>query len=74
VNLIPNLISIYRWRDAVEEASEILLVMKTTSEQLPVLEAALRELHSYELPEFLALAVESGSQPYLDWLLNSVGQ
>lgn len=74
MNLIPNLISIYRWRDAVEEASEILLVMKTTSEQLPVLEAALRELHSYELPEFLALAVESGSQPYLDWLLNSVGQ
>ncbi len=74
VNLIPNLHSIYRWHDAVEEAAEVLLVIKTTAEQLSALEAAVRELHSYEVPEFLVLDVVSGSQPYLDWLLGSVGK
>lgn len=72
VNIIPNLTSIYRWQGAIEETSEILLLMKTTAEQLAAVEAALRELHSYEVPEFLAFNVESGSQPYLDWLLSSV--
>jgi periplasmic divalent cation tolerance protein len=72
VNLVPNLVSIYRWQGGVEEANEILLVMKTTAERLPALENAVRELHSYEVPEFLALSVEAGSQPYLDWLFNSV--
>jgi len=72
VNLIPNLASIYRWQGEVEEAAEILLLMKTTAEQLPALEAAVRELHSYKVPEFLALVVESGNQPYLDWLFGSV--
>jgi periplasmic divalent cation tolerance protein len=72
VNLVPNVTSIYRWQGAVEESEEVLLVMKTTIEQLPALETAVRELHSYEVPEFLALEAGSGSQPYLDWLLNSV--
>jgi len=71
VNLVPGLTSIYRWQGAIEEASEILLLMKTTVEQLPALEAAVRELHSYQVPEFLVLEVESGSQPYLDWLRSS---
>lgn len=72
VNLVPNLTSIYRWQGAVEEAPETLLLIKTTAERLPALEAAVREFHSYELPEFLLLAAESGSQPYLAWLLDSV--
>ena len=71
VNLVPKLTSIYRWQGAVEEAEEVLLVMKTTEAQLAALEAAVRELHSYEVPEFLAIRVEAGSQPYLDWLLGS---
>jgi periplasmic divalent cation tolerance protein len=74
VNLVPNLTSIYRWRGAVEEAEEVLLVIKTTEAQLAALEAAVRELHSYEVPEFLALRVEAASQPYLEWLLDSVEQ
>lgn len=74
VNLIPNLVSIYLWQGAVEEAAEVLLVMKTTAETLPALEAAIRELHSYEVPEFVVLNVESASQPYLDWLVGSVGE
>lgn len=72
VNLVPNLTSVYRWQGAVEEAEEVLLVIKTTEAQLAALEAAVRELHSYEVPEFLALRVEAASQPYLEWLLGSV--
>jgi periplasmic divalent cation tolerance protein len=73
VNLIPNLTSIYRWQGAIEETTEVLLLMKTTAEQLPALETALRELHSYDVPEFLALEVAAASQPYLEWLLSSLG-
>ena len=72
VNLIPNLTSIYRWQGAIETASEILLVIKTSAEQLPALEADLQELHSYEVPEFLVLPVESGSRSYLEWLHGSL--
>ena len=74
VNLVPLVNSVYRWQGAVEEAAEVLLVMKTTAGILPALEAAVRELHPYEVAEFLVLAVESGSQPYVDWLLESVGE
>jgi periplasmic divalent cation tolerance protein len=73
VNLVPNLTSIYRWEGAIEEAAEVLLLMKTTVEMLPALEDAVRELHSYEIPEFLALNIESGSRLYLNWLHDSVG-
>src|ERR1700756_1618828 len=74
VNVIPNLTSIYRWQGAIEEASEILLLIKTTDEMVRPLETALRELHSYDVPEFLVFDVDSGSQSYLDWLLSSVAQ
>lgn len=72
VNLLPDITSIYRWRGGVEVASEVLMVIKTTAGQMAALESAVRELHSYEVPEFLSLDVESGSRPYLDWLLSSV--
>lgn len=72
VNLVPNLTSIYRWQGAVEQADEILLLIKTTVGQLSALEAAIRDLHSYDVPEFVVLNIESGSQPYLAWLLDSV--
>src|SRR6185437_12599867 len=72
VNLVPKLTSVYRWKGAVEEAEEVLLVMKTTEERIAALEAAVRELHTYEVPEFLVLRVEAGSRPYLEWLLDSV--
>ncbi|MBB6146619.1 periplasmic divalent cation tolerance protein [Silvibacterium bohemicum] len=72
VNLLPGLTSIYRWQGAVETASEILLLIKTEEEQLPSLEAALHELHPYELPEFLVLSIESGSELYLRWLHDSL--
>jgi len=73
VNIVPGLTSIYRWQGAVEEAPETLLIIKTTSELLLAVEATLRELHSYDVPELLALNIESGSSPYLAWMFNSVG-
>jgi len=66
--LVPGARSIYRWQGAVEEAAETLMLIKTTAAKGEALEARLRELHSYEVPEFLVLTVEGGSQPYLDWL------
>ncbi len=72
VNIVPGLTSIYRWQGGIEEASETLLIVKTTSQHLPALEDALRELHSYEVPELLAINVESAGQAYLDWLMSSL--
>ena len=72
VNLLPPMTSIYRWKDAVERATERQLVMKTTRSLVPALEKRLNELHSYELPEFVVLAVDSGSDAYLAWVASSL--
>lgn len=66
--LIPGVRSIFHWKGAVEESVETLLLIKTGLEQIPALDTRLHELHSYEIPEFLVLEVDSGSQRYLAWL------
>ena len=68
VNLIPKVESIYRWQGAVESAEEVLLVVKTTPARFAELRDEIAELHSYDVPEILALPVREGSTPYLDWL------
>ena len=70
--LIPAAESIYRWQGEIESCSETLVLLKTGLDQLPALKSRLHELHSYQTPEFLVLRVESGSQPYLDWLQASL--
>lgn len=72
VNIIPQIESIYRWRDQVETAREYLLVIKTSQRRYQAVEKAIRELHSYELPECLSVAIESGSKDYLKWLAEQV--
>jgi periplasmic divalent cation tolerance protein len=72
VNIVPQIESIYRWQGKVEEASEWLLLIKTTAERFPAVRDALRELHSYELPECVAIAIEEGSSGYLEWIAESV--
>ena len=62
------------WQGEAESASETLLLLKTGPEQLAALEARLRELHSYQTPEFLVIGVDAASQPYLDWLRESLRQ
>ena len=68
VNIVNGVGSIYRWKGAIEESEEILLLIKTREDKLPQLEKAVRRLHSYDLPEFLVLRVEHGGTAYLQWL------
>jgi periplasmic divalent cation tolerance protein len=72
--LIPAARSIYRWQGQVLEASETMLLIKTTVEQLAELQARVLALHSYETPEFLVLPLESGSHGYLDWVRANAGK
>jgi periplasmic divalent cation tolerance protein len=72
VNVVPRVESIYRWQGKVESSQEWLLLIKTSAEYFPRVRDAIRELHSYELPECIAIAIEDGSSEYLDWLANSL--
>ncbi len=72
-NVIPGLISVYRWEGEVQEDSEALVVFKTTEEALPNLMRRVTELHTYEVPEFLALPITDGLDPYLRWIVGEVG-
>jgi len=72
VNIVPQIESIYRWQGEVESSAEWLLLIKTTSGNVPAVEAAIGELHSYDLPECIAIAIEGGSSRYLDWIDQSV--
>ena len=69
VNVLPGVRSIYRWKGAVEEASEVMLVAKTRASRAAALAARVRALHPYELPEVLALPVTDGSRAYLRWVV-----
>src|SRR5258708_4848612 len=60
--------STYRWQGAIEEASEVALLIKTTRDRYPALEAELRRLHPYSVPEILAIPVETGCADYLTWV------
>ena len=64
--------SIYRWKRKVESAKESLLIIKSSRKRFRALEAAIKKLHSYDLPEIIALPVTSGSSDYLAWLGESV--
>jgi periplasmic divalent cation tolerance protein len=68
VNIVPQIESIYRWQGKIESSREWLLVIKTTTKQFPAVRAAIQELHSYELPECIAIAIEDGSPAYLQWI------
>lgn len=68
VNLVPAVRSIYRWQGAVQDDTEALAIIKTTSERLPALRERLAALHPYDVPEILALPVADGHAPYLAWL------
>jgi periplasmic divalent cation tolerance protein len=72
VNIVPNINSIYRWKEKVEESQEFLLLMKTTESAIPKLRDAIQELHSYEVPECIVLLIEDGSAAYLKWIDDSV--
>ena len=72
VNVLPPMTSIYRWKGSVEQDREQQLVIKTTRGAIDALEARLRTLHPYELPEFLVLHAAGGSRAYCAWVAESV--
>lgn len=73
VNVLPEMRSFYRWKGSLEEEREQQLVIKTAADRVAALAARLRELHPYEVPEFLVLRVSEGSDAYLRWIRESVG-
>jgi periplasmic divalent cation tolerance protein len=69
VNCLPAVKSVYRWQDAIEEADEVTVFIKTVASRYTELEAAIRLSHPYQLPEIVALSVAAGLPPYLDWVV-----
>ena len=72
VNVLPAMTSVYRWKGQVEQDREQQVIIKTTRDRLAALEARLRELHSYELPELLVVPAGGGSDAYLAWIEDAV--
>jgi periplasmic divalent cation tolerance protein len=73
VNVLPPMRSIYRWQGKVETSDERQLVIKTSPGKLRALEKRVKELHPYEVPEFLALMVDKTAKHYLSWVAESTG-
>jgi periplasmic divalent cation tolerance protein len=73
VNVVPGVVSVYRWKGNVEQESELLLVIKTMAAQLDALKVRLVELHPYELPEVVVIAIGGGHGAYLEWIAQQVG-
>lgn len=72
VNVVAGVVSVYRWKGAVQKEDELLLVIKTEAPVVEALRARLVALHSYELPEVVVLAIAGGHPPYLDWIAEGV--
>jgi len=68
VNVVPGVVSHYRWHGELQRDEERLLVIKTRAERIEALRDALSELHPYELPELVAFEISAGSPEYLKWL------
>ncbi len=74
VNIVPQIRSVYWWKEEVCDDQEVLLVMKTPTSLFDSLQNRVRELHSYEVPEIVALSVEKGLPDYLNWVVESTSQ
>jgi periplasmic divalent cation tolerance protein len=73
VQILPQMESVYRWREGIEHQAEVLLTAKTLASKFDELEREVRALHSYETPEIVALPITAGSAPYLEWLSANIG-
>ncbi len=68
VNIVPKITSFYRWKGALERATEHLMIMKTAEDRLSSLTHRIKELHPYEVPEVIALSIADGDSAYLEWI------
>ena len=73
VSMVAGVRSLYRWKGAVEDSQETLLLIKSTRELFPRLQSELSRMHSYEVPEIVALPVVDGAEPYLAWMDGELG-
>ena len=71
-NILPKVSSIFRWEGKICRESEVMLIVKTTAAKFDRVTEAVKELHSYDLPEIIALSIEKGSEDYLNWVRESV--
>jgi len=67
-NIVPSVSSVFRWKGKIEREAEVLIILKTRRGVLERLVARVQDLHSYEVPEVIALPIVGGSEEYLDWL------
>jgi periplasmic divalent cation tolerance protein len=72
VNIIPSIMSVYRWKDVIEHGEELLLLIKTSEAVWPLLETRILELHPYELPEIIAVPIQTGQADYTQWIKNNL--
>jgi periplasmic divalent cation tolerance protein len=72
VNIIPRIHSVYRWEGKIEQAEEYLLLIKTVKARLTDISAAIKDLHSYQMPECIAVVIDGGSAEYLKWTSDCV--
>ncbi|MEP6962739.1 MAG: divalent-cation tolerance protein CutA [Acidobacteriota bacterium] len=72
VNILPNIRSIYRWKGTIEDAAEYLLVIKSRRDKFDALREAIVKIHSYDLPEVIAVPIVDGAQAYLRWIDQSL--
>jgi periplasmic divalent cation tolerance protein len=70
--ILPGARSIYRWKDAIEDSAEAVVLLKTSVERFPMLEERLRAIHPYETPEIVALDPAVVSKDYADWVIGCV--
>jgi periplasmic divalent cation tolerance protein len=72
VNILGPVSSVYHWEGEVEKSEEFLLLIKSTEARFPAIQEAIGELHSYQVPELISFAIDSGLESYLDWIAASV--
>mgnify|MGYP000636574939 CR=1 FL=1 len=74
VNIIPSIVSIYKWQGEVEQSQESQLIVKTVERNLPDIDSFIKQHHPYDIPELLVLDITDGSENYLNWLNTELSQ
>ena len=73
-DIIPGVVSIYNWNDAIQEEKEYLLLIKTSQKKYEQVEKEIKMVHSYSVPEIIATSITEASQAYLDWMFKNTGE
>jgi periplasmic divalent cation tolerance protein len=72
VNIIPNIISVYRWQDEIQSDNEVQLIIKTQTNKFNDVADEIKRLHRYDTPEIIAMNIQQGDNNYLNWITESL--